>query len=60
MDAESIWKRINALDNPYKSYVLASVFGVMQKQMTKGDLELILPALEHWEKVASELTPTKG
>ena len=54
MDADNLWKRINALDNPYKSYVLSSVFGAMQSRMTEADLKLILPSLEHWEKVANK------
>jgi len=54
MDTESVWKRINALDNPYKSYILANVFGAMQSRMTEADLKLILPSLEHWEKVAKK------
>jgi len=54
MDAESVWKRINALDNPYKSYVLANVFGVMQDRMNEKDMKLISVSLEHWEKTESK------
>ena len=54
MNTDNIWKRINALDNPYKSYVLSNVFGAMQNRMTEADLKLILPSLEHWEEVANK------
>jgi len=60
MTADNIWKRINALENPYKSFVLACAWGTMQGRMNEKDLEIIENSLEYYEKAENKLTPTKG
>ncbi len=50
MTPDELFTRINALNRKNACCILSNVFGVMKSRMDESDMNLILSALEHYEK----------